>query len=60
MSRVETNLDPNQGEERIFSVTSMGKKGHKTRMSRMEEREHRKQRGFIKVCECSRKMRLKE
>ena len=28
------------------------------RMSRMEEREHGKQRGFIKVCKCSRKRRL--
>ena len=28
VSRVETNLDPNQEEERIFSVTCAGKKGH--------------------------------
>ena len=25
--RVKTNLDPNQGEGRIFSVTSVGKRG---------------------------------
>ena len=27
VNRVETNLDPNQGEGRIFSVTSTGKRG---------------------------------
>ena len=27
VSRVETNLDPNQEEERILSVTSEGKRG---------------------------------
>ena len=27
VSQVETNLDPNRGNERIFSVTSAGKRG---------------------------------
>ena len=27
VNRVETNLDLNRGEERIFSVTSVGKRG---------------------------------
>ena len=29
VSQVKTNLDPNQGEERIFNVTSAGKRGIK-------------------------------
>ena len=40
VSRVETNLDLNLGEGRIFNVTSAGKGAHKMRMSKMEEREH--------------------
>ena len=27
VSRVETNIDPNRGEGRIFNVTSVGKRG---------------------------------
>ena len=40
VSRVETNLDLNLREGRIFNVTSVGKGAHKMRMSKMEEREH--------------------
>ena len=40
VNQVETNLDLNRGEGRIFSITSVGKKAHKTRMSVIEEREN--------------------
>ena len=60
VSQVETNLDPNRGEGRIFNVISAGKRAHKTRMFEMEEREDRKQRRFVKVCECSRRRRPRE
>ena len=43
----------------MFSITSAGKGPHEMRMSSLEVEEHRKQRGFINVCECSRR-RLRE
>ena len=62
--RSESSRNKSQSKSRrrkdilVLQVWEIG--AHKTRMSRMEEREHIKQKGFIKVHECSRRRRLRE